>query len=151
MAEKANKNARTEVANRKGQSNLEGKSAKPESVEQTVEIPEPEDWVTFLQDSKSNANNVISPSKFPEGNYEFVSKGKCEIDYKDDKGVTEVSYIKLKELDSGRVSMIKLTPTLVDVIEELPFDILHNPFHYRAKIKSEYKVIITITLLEPEA
>lgn len=148
MAEKANKNARNEVANQKGQRNLEGKQTKAEPIEQPVELPAAQDWISFLKDSKSNANSVISPSKFPEGDYEFVSNGKCEVDYKDGNGVIEVSYLNLKSLDDNRITKLKVTPTLVDVIEELEFDILRNPFHYRAKAKSEFKVIISITLLE---
>jgi hypothetical protein len=151
MDSKANKSARTAITNAKGQKNLEGKAAKPEDIEEQIEIPEAEDWVSFLQSSKSNANSVISPSKFPEGNYEFVSKGVTEVDYKDGLGEIEVSFLKLRDLDSGRVSMLKVTPTLVDVIEELPFDILRCKFHYFAKAKSEYKVIINITILEDES
>ena len=151
MDSKTTKAIRTSVVGAKGQKTLEGKAAKPEDNEETIEIPAAEDWVSFLQSSKSNAKSVISPSKFPEGNYEFVSKGTTQVDYKDGEGDTDVSFLKLKDIDSGRVSMLKVTPTLVDVIEELEFDILHNKFHYFAKAKSEYKVIINITLLEDES
>ena len=128
--------------------------------EPIIEIPDDDSWINFIASGKSNANSVISPSKFPEGNYSFVKMAETDVDYKD-KGrenengeekaeLTHVSYMLVKDIHSNALLKLKVTPTLALVLEDLPFDIRVTPFHYFAKAITTYNVKISITIYEPE-
>lgn len=137
MAEKAKTTAKKPV-----QKNLEN-----ETVENEVSVPK-EDWITFLKKGGSKANSIISPSKFPEGDYEFVDYGETKVDYKDDNGLVDVQFLVLKSLTDKSTSKLKVTPTLHDTIEDLDFDIRTSKFHYSARLKDSFKVKISITKLD---
>lgn len=124
------------------------KTLEGNSIEMPIEIPAEEDWIDFLQSSKSNFNTVISPSKFPEGDYSFVQKGTEVIDYKGTTGEKEVNFMALKDLKTGRISKLKVTPTLVDYLKDVEFNILTEPFHYSVKIINKFTYIVDISLYE---
>lgn len=84
--------------------------------------------------ARSNFNAINSPSNVDDGDYKVVGFGKTEIDYKDGSGPQEVSFLTLQD-GEGNSTRIKLTPRLVEALEEYGDEWKSESFHYSTKGK----------------